>query len=155
MMDINGIWKHIEAAGIGAFITHSVYSAIISNNLPVDLRVVLSWDVDMTDVDLIVEDPHGERCYPFQNHTRHGGLLSEDFTRGYGPVEYLIKEALPGPYKIFASLFHAPSTTSQVFCAARIYTNFGRPDAQSLRVVPKILTVPKKLELLAQVFVAP
>lgn len=32
-------------------------------NLPVDLRVVLNWDADNTDMDLWVTDPNGERAY--------------------------------------------------------------------------------------------
>lgn len=34
--------------------------------------------------------------------------MSEDFTRGYGPVEYLIKHACSGKYDIFAQAFHVP-----------------------------------------------
>ena len=32
-------------------------------NMPLDLRVVLAWDSDNSDMDLWVTDPNGERCY--------------------------------------------------------------------------------------------
>jgi hypothetical protein len=32
-------------------------------NLPLALRVVLTWDADNTDIDLWVTDPNGERAY--------------------------------------------------------------------------------------------
>lgn len=40
--------------------------------LGVDLRVVLTWDLDMTDVELHVIEPDGEHCHSFYNHTRNG-----------------------------------------------------------------------------------
>lgn len=63
----------------------------------IDVRVVCVWNKDMTgnffcleitkkDVSLIVEEPDLEKCYSFHNHTRNGGILSRDFTQGYGPV---------------------------------------------------------------------
>lgn len=57
----------------------------------VDLRVVLSWDRNLTDVDLIVIEPSGEMCYAYNNHTAIGGMLSRDFTNGYGPEEYIVR----------------------------------------------------------------
>ena len=57
----------------------------------VDLRVVMGWDRDLTDVDLIIVEPSGEECYSYNNHTAIGGMLSRDFTHGYGPEEYLVR----------------------------------------------------------------
>merc|ERR1712110_1281836 len=57
-------------------------------DLPVDFRVVLSWDVDETDVDLHVIEPSGEEAYYGHRATRCGGRVSEDMTRGYGPETY-------------------------------------------------------------------
>jgi hypothetical protein len=52
--------------------------------LDVDLRIVLAWDTDMTDMDLWVTEPSGERCSYENNLTRIGGHLSRDLTEGYG-----------------------------------------------------------------------
>jgi len=35
-------------------------------NIPVDIRVVINWNMNNTDIDLHVKDPNGEECY-FKN----------------------------------------------------------------------------------------
>ncbi|UHQ18974.1 DUF2135 domain-containing protein [Lysobacter sp. KIS68-7] len=74
-------------------------------NLPVGLRAVLAWDSDNSDMDLWVTDPNGERCYYGNRNTYQGGLLSDDFTGGYGPEEFLLRDAKPGKYKVQAHYF--------------------------------------------------
>ncbi|MGV8959009.1 MAG: VIT domain-containing protein [Stenotrophomonas sp.] len=75
------------------------------HNLPLDLRVVLGWDSDNSDMDLWVTDPNGERCYYGNRNTWQGGRLSEDFTGGYGPEEFALRQAKPGRYKVEANFF--------------------------------------------------
>jgi len=67
-----------------------------------DIRIVLGWDLDMTDIDLLVEEPTGELCYSFYNNTKIGGMLSKDFTNGYGPEEYCLRKAVRGKYIVKA-----------------------------------------------------
>ncbi|MUV14896.1 VIT domain-containing protein [Noviluteimonas gilva] len=74
-------------------------------NLPVDLRAVLSWDSDNSDMDLWVTDPNGERCYYGNRLTYQGGQLSDDFTGGYGPEEFLLRDAKPGKYRVEANFY--------------------------------------------------
>lgn len=74
-------------------------------NMPLDLRVVLAWDSDNSDMDLWVTDPNGEKCYYGNRNTYQGGLLSDDFTGGYGPEEFVLKNAKPGKYKVEANFF--------------------------------------------------
>lgn len=74
-------------------------------NMPLDLRVVLAWDSDNSDMDLWVTDPNGEKCYYGNRNTYQGGLLSDDFTGGYGPEEFVLKDAKPGKYKVEANFF--------------------------------------------------
>ncbi len=83
-----------------AFIDHRLLK-----NMPLDLRVVLGWDSDNSDMDLWVTDPNGERCYYGNRNTYQGGLLSDDFTGGYGPEEFVLKDAKPGKYKVEANFF--------------------------------------------------
>lgn len=79
--------------------------------MPVDIRVVLAWDTDNSDMDLWVTDPYGELCKYSHPLTYTGGLLSRDFIGGYGPEEFLIKEAIPGKYKIEANYFGSNEQT--------------------------------------------
>lgn len=77
----------------------------LRRNLPLDLRVALSWDSDNSDMDLWVTDPDGEKCYYAHTLTRQGGLISDDFTGGYGPEEFVLRNARPGRYKVEAHYF--------------------------------------------------
>ena len=98
--------------------------------LDLDVRVVLTWDADQTDIDLWVTEPSGEVCVYNHNRTTIGGLLSNDFTQGYGPEEYCLRRLMPGQYKIQANFYGsglqqiAGPTTVQ----ATVITNFGRPN---------------------------
>ncbi len=101
----------------------------LMQNFPVDMRVVLTWNTDDCDIDLWVTDPSGEKCYYGNNLTEKGGRLSRDFTQGYGPEEFCIKEAPEGRYKIEVNYY---GTSSQkllqpVIVQAEVYTDFGKP----------------------------
>jgi uncharacterized protein YfaP (DUF2135 family) len=54
--------------------------------LPLALRVVIRWDLDDSDVELSVVDPRGDRVSGLRHSTPAGGLLSRNFTCGYGTV---------------------------------------------------------------------
>jgi Ca-activated chloride channel homolog len=96
-------------------------------NLPLDLRAVLSWDADNTDIDLWVTDPNGEKAFYGNRLTYQGGAMSRDFTGGYGPEEFSLKQAKPGKYLIQAQFYGhnqqvvSGSTTLQL----RLTTGFG------------------------------
>lgn len=74
-------------------------------NLPLDVRVILAWDADATDVDLHVIDPNGEEVYYGHNLSYQGGTISHDATGGYGPEEFSLKNAKPGKYRVEANFF--------------------------------------------------
>ena len=97
-------------------------------SLPVDVRVVLNWDADNTDMDLWVIDPNGEKCFYSHARTYIGGRMSKDFTGGYGPEEYMIKRAKPGIYQIKVNYYGnrqqvlAGATTIQL----QLFLNYGK-----------------------------
>ena len=105
-------------------------------SLPLDLRAVLTWDADNTDIDLHVTDPDGELCFFGHNRTRQGGMMSRDFTGGYGPEEFALRRAKPGKYQISAKFYGhrqqvvAGATTLQV----KLTSRFGSP-AQKERLL--------------------
>ena len=98
--------------------------------LDLDLRIVLTWDADMTDVDLHVIEPSGERAFYQHNRTTIGGLVSHDFTQGYGPEEYCLRRAMHGSYKIEANYYGSQSARlmGPVTVQAEVITHFGRPN---------------------------
>ena len=71
----------------------------------VDLRVVLSWDTDKTDLDLHVVEPSGEESWYSHKETKSGGSLDVDVTTGYGPEIYTQAAAQVGTYKVLVDYF--------------------------------------------------
>ena len=110
------------------------------SSVPVDLRVVLTWDADNTDMDLWVVDPSGEICIYNHNRTQTGGHMSHDFTRGYGPEVFTIRRALPGTYTVKTNYYGntqqklAGATTVQV----EFQTAFSQPGAQRQAVTRRL-----------------
>jgi Ca-activated chloride channel family protein len=112
----------------------------LRKNLPVDLRVVLAWDADDTDIDLWVTDPNGEKVYYGHRLSYQGGRISNDFTGGYGPEEFLLKDAKPGKYKVEAQFYGhrqqvvAPATSLMM----KLTTQFGRKNQKDESVVLRL-----------------
>jgi Ca-activated chloride channel homolog len=114
-------------ATCGTLIDPAKFDKRLIFNMPVDMRVILTWDADMTDMDLWVTDPNGEKCFYSNNKTYIGAIMSRDFTRGYGPEEFLLKKAQPGKYTIEVNYY---GNTQQVLAGATtiqvmLTTNFG------------------------------
>lgn len=97
-------------------------------NLACDVRIVMTWDSDSSDMDLHVIEPTGEECFYSHPLTQVGGKLSRDFTNGYGPEDYQIRRAVPGVYKIQTNYFGSQEQklTGGTTVQATIITNFGR-----------------------------
>lgn len=109
-------------------------------NLPLDLRVVLAWDTDNTDIDLWVIDPNGERCFYGKPLSYQGGRMSRDATGGYGPEEFSLRRAKPGKYQVKAQFYGhrqqllAGATTVQL----TLSTGFGTPRQQDRRTTLRL-----------------
>jgi hypothetical protein len=73
--------------------------------MPVDIRVVINWNMNNTDIDLHVKDPNGEECFYSHRQTAIGGRISNDNTSGYGPEQFLLKRAGKGKYGVFVNYF--------------------------------------------------
>ena len=75
------------------------------NRQRVGLRVVLSWDTDMTDLDLHVISPDGQHVFYGNRVARNGGALDVDVTGGYGPEIYAIVSPPKGNWLIYVNYF--------------------------------------------------
>ena len=109
-------------------------------NLPLDLRVVLTWDADNTDIDLWVTDPNGEKAYYGNRLTYQGGRMSLDFTGGYGPEEFSLKRAKPGRYKVEAQYFgdRRQAITGPTTLQVKLGSKFGTPEQQERLVTLRL-----------------
>lgn len=131
--DIEGI-ALIEVNHIVSLHRHKVSTQKIDPellaDLPVDVRIILNWDTDNCDMDLWVTDPYGEKCFYSHKETQTGGRMSNDFTGGYGPEQFTIKQGRPGNYTVQVNYYGSRSqkasgpTTIQML----LITNYGRPN---------------------------
>ena len=128
----------------------------LQKHFPVGLRVALIWDANDTDVDLHITDPLGETASYRRQQTTQGGLLSQDYSGGYGPEEFLLRQPASGKYEIYAHLY---GTRQQVVLApitvqARISTDWGTPKQVdryvSVRIDPRERKQIKLGEILIQ-----
>ncbi|MBO9591836.1 MAG: hypothetical protein J7599_02935 [Niabella sp.] len=100
LMELNNI-----AGRYNARVNTSKIDKALLYRLPVDIRVVLNWNIDHTDIDLHVTDPKNEECYYGSRETSLGGRISNDFTDGFGPEQFLLKKAVRGKYQIKTDFF--------------------------------------------------
>jgi Ca-activated chloride channel homolog len=116
-------------------------------NMPLDLRVVMTWDADNSDMDLWVVDPNGEKCFYGHPLTYQGGRMSRDFTQGYGPEEFSLRKAKPGKYRIEANYYGnsqqliAGDTTLQVKLTTAFGTSRQKEQMVTLRLKDRRDTV--------------
>ena len=114
--------------------------ARLLKHMPLDLRVILTWDADNSDMDLWVTDPNGEKCFYGNKATYQGGRMSDDFTGGYGPEEFSLRNAKPGKYKIETNFFGnrqqvvAGATTLQVYLTTGFGTSRSKQQSVTLRL---------------------
>lgn len=109
-------------------------------NMPLDLRVALSWDSDNSDMDLWVTDPNGEKCFYGHTLTYQGGLISNDFTGGYGPEEFVLRDARPGLYRVEAHYFgdRQQIVTGATTLTLSLSTGWGTPRQQDRKVTLRL-----------------
>ena len=79
--------------------------------MPVAVRVILNWNQMDVDIDMHVTDPNGEECYYAQKTTEAGARFSKDFTQGYGPEQYLLRNAVKGKYQITSNFYGETTLT--------------------------------------------
>lgn len=101
-------------------------------HMPLDIRIVIDWDANETDIDLWVTDPNGEKCSYQNKDTELGARMSNDITAGYGPEEFRLKKAIEGNYNIEVKFYGSNKQTvlDNVSVRAIVYTRFGFEDEQ-------------------------
>ena len=123
--------------------------------IPVDIRVVINWNMNNTDIDLHVTDPMGTESSYRTRETNIGGRISNDNTSGYGPEQFMLKKAMKGKYQIYVNYYGSrefaaagPSTVM-----AEIFTKYAGK-AEQRKVVSLQLSNVKKRDGKGKVEVA-
>ena len=152
--ELNGLisWVESEEWHFGKKPKVPEFDAAYRRDLPVKLRIVMSWDVDETDIDIHVLEPNGEEAYYSNRRTAEGGFVSEDVTTGYGPEEYLKKDLESGVYKICSNYFASRQTslTGAATITVCVYTDWGTKD-EKFRLITFRLDKPKEKLLIGEV----
>ena len=115
----------------------SAVSKKVIKSFPADIRIVLNWNMNNTDIDLWVTDPNNEKCYYSHNRTAIGGRISHDMTQGFGPEQFLLKKAIKGTYKIEINYYGDRQVTiaGPTTIMAELYTHYGTPQEKKELIV--------------------
>ena len=107
--------------------------------------MILTWDTNDCDIDLWVNDPNGEQAIYNHPRTTQGGRMSRDFTGGYGPEEFLLRNPKPGKYTVQINYFGDRRQTAigPVTAQIRLITGFGT-NAQSEKLLTMRLSEEKE-----------
>jgi TonB-dependent SusC/RagA subfamily outer membrane receptor len=119
--------------------------------MPADVRVVMNWNKNNTDIDLWVTDPNGEKCYYGHSTTAAGGRISDDFTEGFGPEQFMLKTGVKGKYRIEINYFSDTQVTmaGPTTIMAEIYKYYGTAKEEK-----KIITLQMEKGKQGEVFIS-
>ncbi len=133
----------------GEHIDESKFDQRLLKNLTQDIRVTLSWDADATDIDLWVIDPTREKCSYKNRKTGIGGFMSHDFTGGYGPEEFVLKDAIPGVYKVKAKYYGSSQQflTGAVTVKMSLQRDFGRKGQKTEEITLRLTSRRETVEV--------
>ena len=119
--------------------------------MPVDIRIIMNWNLMDVDLDLHIIEPNGEECYYAHKSTQAGARFSKDFTQGYGPEQYLIRNAIKGKYQIKTNYFGERELTESgpATVMVEIYTTRAGKTTKTLKTIQ--LGKIKENEILAEI----
>ena len=105
--------------------------------MPIDVRIILNWNQMDTDIDLHVIEPTSEECYYGHRDTEIGARFSKDFTQGYGPEQYLLRNAVKGKYTIKTNFFGESALTENgpTTVMVEIYTTKNGKTERTLQTI--------------------
>ena len=142
-------FPHIKSVVINEFNAILALNQNINNNkfdprliylMPVDLRIVMNWSADNSDIDLHVTDQYNENVYYAYRQSTTGGMISNDVTNGYGPEQFMIKAAHNGVYQIKV---HYYGNTQQklivpVTVRVKIFSNYSSNNQKQEDIVLRL-----------------
>ena len=121
-------------------------------NTTFDVRIVIDWNHNDTDIDLHVIDPDLEECFYSHSKTKMGGEMSADMTQGFGPEEFTLKNAKKGTYFVKVNYFgdNYQKIENPTFMKVTLFKNYGRPnETKEIKVIR--LTTAKDKHIVAKI----
>ncbi len=93
-----------------------------------DIRIVIDWNHNDTDIDLHIIDPFLEECFYSHPKTIIGGEISQDMTQGFGPEEFTLRNAKKGAYYVKINYFgdRYQKLENPTFMKVTMFRNFGK-----------------------------
>lgn len=119
--------------------------------MPVDIRIIMNWNLMDVDLDLHIIEPTNEECYYGRRDTQAGARFSKDFTQGYGPEQYLIRNAVKGKYQIKTNFYGESELTESgpATVMVEIYTTKAGKTTKTLKTIQ--LGKVKENDILAEI----
>ncbi|WP_298516457.1 VIT domain-containing protein [uncultured Kordia sp.] len=105
----------------------SKQSSLVFEPETYDVRIVVDWNHNDTDIDLHIIDPNREECSYKNTHTKIGGSISKDMTQGFGPEEFTLKNAIKGDYFIKVNYYgdRYQKIENPTFMKVTMYSHYG------------------------------
>ncbi|OUR96109.1 hypothetical protein A9Q86_16305 [Flavobacteriales bacterium 33_180_T64] len=103
-----------------------------------DIRIVVDWNHNDTDIDLHIIDPNLEECYYSHPKTKIGGVMSPDMTQGFGPEEFVLSKAKKGDYFIKIKYFgdRYQKAENPTFMKVTIYKYYGtNRESKNIKII--------------------
>lgn len=103
-----------------------------------DVRIVVDWNHNDTDIDLHVIDPNKEECWYSHTKTKIGGRISQDMTQGFGPEEFTLKNAIKGDYFVKIKYFgdRYQKVENPTFMKVTLYTYYGtKKETKEIKII--------------------
>ncbi|WP_430411845.1 VIT domain-containing protein [Kordia sp.] len=117
--------------------------------MPVNVRITIDWNHNNTDIDLWVIDPNGEKAFYSHKKTEIGGRMSDDITQGYGPEEFILKNAVKGEYQVFVNHYanSVQKISGPTILKVTLYTNYGTEKEQKEISIVRLANTAGELEV--------
>lgn len=103
-----------------------------------DVRVVVDWNHNDTDIDLHIIDPNLEVCFYQHTKTKIGGKISPDMTQGFGPEEFTLKNAIKGNYYVKIKYYgdRYQKEGNPTFMKVTMFKNYGlKNESKEIKII--------------------
>nr|WP_321227531.1 VIT domain-containing protein [uncultured Psychroserpens sp.] len=122
------------------------------SEINLDIRVVVDWNHNDTDIDLHIIDPNLEECFYSHPKTKLGGIMSPDMTQGFGPEEFVLEKAKKGDYFVKIKYYgdRYQKADNPTFMKVTIYKYYGtKRESKEIKMIR--LTNKDEFEMIAKV----